>query len=412
MSPRIAIDPLGRYIAVTIAYDPDIIFLNAHSLKEEFRITLPVLPQDLNYFEHVEYLKFSHEGRYMALSISSYGKKIFILDVEQRIILNSTPKYNEMVQEFKFIKHKSEICLLLVLNNGVLHSKFTNIIVWSFIQDKELFTSKYVNYIDVYDCFEDMILFKNSNGIQISYSLDLSNSTVLNQYQDTTENILGQFFSADKKYLIIYSEKYIQIWTLTTMSDMYEIKFYESIHKVLYASDKLYILCTNNIFQIYDLITRKLITQNNELFNYVERRIYDFYISPKGKYLFVRVEINKYEVSAPYFDDALRMFFSWCNSIQDDIQIIQWSDNDYAQVSKEIQLKNISLSVQNKKYIDTAWLDFQFEYGHTLGLEHNASLKDAVMYAGKDFCGHQHDALVDARNTASLFGIVRDEAKR
>lgn len=296
MSPRIAIDPLGRYIAVTIAYDPDIIFLNAHSLKEEFRITLPVLPQDLNYFEHVEYLKFSHEGRYMALSISSYGKKIFILDVEQRIILNSTPKYNEMVQEFKFIKHKSEICLLLVLNNGVLHSKFTNIIVWSFVQDKELFTSKYVNYIDVYDCFEDMILFKNSKGIQISYSLDLSNSTVLNQYQDTTENILGQFFSANKKYLIIYSEKYIQIWTLTTMSDMYEIKFYESIHKVLYASDKLYILCTNNIFQIYDLITRKLITQNNELFNYVERRIYDFYISPKGKYIFVRVEINKYEV--------------------------------------------------------------------------------------------------------------------
>ena len=116
--------------------------------------------------------------------------------------------------------------------------------------------------------------------------------------------------------------------------------------------------------------------------------------------------------SAPYFDDALRMFFSWCNSIQDDIQIIQWSDNDYAQISREIQLKNVSLSVQDKKYIDTAWLDFQFEYGHTLGLEHNVSLKDAVMYAGKDFCGHQHDALVDARNTASLFGIVRDEAKR
>ena len=113
-----------------------------------------------------------------------------------------------------------------------------------------------------------------------------------------------------------------------------------------------------------------------------------------------------------YFDDDLRMFFFWWKSIEDDIQIIQWSDNDYAQISREIQLKNVSLSVQDKKYIDTAWLDFQFEYGHTLGLEHNVSLKDAVMYAGKDFCGHQHDALVDARNTASLFGIVRDEAKR
>ena len=34
------------------------------------------------------------------------------------------------------------------------------------------------------------------------------------------------------------------------------------------------------------------------------------------------------------------------------------------------------------------------------------------MYAGEDFCGHQHDALVDARNTAGLFGILHDEAKR
>ena len=29
----------------------------------------------------------------------------------------------------------------------------------------------------------------------------------------------------------------------------------------------------------------------------------------------------------------------------------------------------------------------------------------------KIFHGHQHDALVDARNTACLFGIVRDEEK-
>lgn len=115
--------------------------------------------------------------------------------------------------------------------------------------------------------------------------------------------------------------------------------------------------------------------------------------------------------SAPYFDDALRMFFSWCNSIQDEIQIIQWSDNDFAQISREVQLKNVSLSVQDKKYIDTTWFDFQAEYGHTLGLEHNVSLKGAVMYAGEDFCGHQHDALVDARNTADLFGILHDEAK-
>lgn len=115
--------------------------------------------------------------------------------------------------------------------------------------------------------------------------------------------------------------------------------------------------------------------------------------------------------SAPFFEDALDMFFGWCNRVPDEIQIIQWSENDFVQFSKEIQMKNILLSDQNQKYMDSPWLDFQAEYGHTLGLERSISLKDAVMYAGEDFCGRQHDALVDARNTAELFAIVRDETK-
>ena len=86
--------------------------------------------------------------------------------------------------------------------------------------------------------------------------------------------------------------------------------------------------------------------------------------------------------SAPFFEDALDMFFGWCNRVPDEIQIIQWSENDFVQFSKEIQMKNILLSDQNQKYMDSPWLDFQAEYGHTLGLERSISLKDAVMYAG------------------------------
>lgn len=115
--------------------------------------------------------------------------------------------------------------------------------------------------------------------------------------------------------------------------------------------------------------------------------------------------------SAPYFQEALNQFFDWCNDIQDEIQIIQWSANDFIQISKEIQLKNTLISDKNRKYLDHAWVDFQAEYGEKLGLERDISLKDAIMYAGEDFCGHQHDALVDARNTAALLGIVRDEVK-
>lgn len=50
------------------------------------------------------------------------------------------------------------------------------------------------------------------------------------------------------------------------------------------------------LFRVYDLITRKVIVQNNELFNYAKTHFLNFYISPKGNYLFIQVEIDKYEV--------------------------------------------------------------------------------------------------------------------
>lgn len=123
----------------------------------------------------------------------------------------------------------------------------------------------------------------------------------------------------------------------------------------------------------------------------------------------IKTEMTKL---SPYFEEAVNMFFNWCNSISDEIQIVQWSENDFLQFFREIQLKKIFLSSQNQKYMEMDWLNFQAEYGHTLGLERDISLKDAIMYAGEDFCGRQHDALVDARNTAGLLGIVRDETRR
>lgn len=61
--------------------------------------------------------------------------------------------------------------------------------------------------------------------------------------------------------------------------------------------------------------------------------------------------------------------------------------------------------------MENSWFNFQEEYGQTLGFERSLSLKDAVMYAGIDFSGHQHDALDDAKNTADLFAIIRDKDK-
>lgn len=109
---------------------------------------------------------------------------------------------------------------------------------------------------------------------------------------------------------------------------------------------------------------------------------------------------------APFFKDAIKMFFSWCDSIKEDIQIFQWSDNDYEQINKEIYLKGYELTERQKELL-IGWCDFQKEFGETLGLERRLSLKNALMYAGVDFKGKEHNALFDARNTATLVTIVR-----
>lgn len=110
--------------------------------------------------------------------------------------------------------------------------------------------------------------------------------------------------------------------------------------------------------------------------------------------------------NAPVFEEALHMFISWCYSINDDIQIYQWSESDLNQIIREIELKRVQLK-QNELELFTDWEDFQKEYGSKLQLSNAVSLKNAVMYAGVDFEGKEHDALFDARNTATLLKIVR-----
>lgn len=110
--------------------------------------------------------------------------------------------------------------------------------------------------------------------------------------------------------------------------------------------------------------------------------------------------------NAPFFKDAIEQFFSWCHSINEEIHIYQWSESDYEQITKELALKRICLSSVNAGLLQE-FQDFQKEYGEKLGLSRAVSLKDAVMYAGVEFFGKEHDALGDAKNTATLLRIVR-----
>lgn len=116
-------------------------------------------------------------------------------------------------------------------------------------------------------------------------------------------------------------------------------------------------------------------------------------------------------MNAPKFEEAFHMFVEFCRSINDEIMMVQWSENDLRQILGEIAQKDYQLS-DNEKDIVQNWYDFQHEFGEILGLSKQVSLENALRYAGVDFVGDMHDALYDARNTAELFTITRVEEKK
>lgn len=112
---------------------------------------------------------------------------------------------------------------------------------------------------------------------------------------------------------------------------------------------------------------------------------------------------------APIFATAYEMFVNWCESYGSEYEIYAWSENDYNQLVAEMELKNYR-KADMMKSLDN-WFDFQKEYTEKLGLERIMSLEKALDYAGIAFEGHMHDALCDAKNTAELFAIVRNEER-
>lgn len=113
--------------------------------------------------------------------------------------------------------------------------------------------------------------------------------------------------------------------------------------------------------------------------------------------------------NAPVFKEAFQMFTSWCLGTGDEVTVYAWSDSDYNQIVKEIVLKGYEVSEKESQLVHTPWTDFQHEFDKHLGFENQLSLKDALKMAGITFSGREHDALDDARNTAELLQIYKDE---
>lgn len=112
---------------------------------------------------------------------------------------------------------------------------------------------------------------------------------------------------------------------------------------------------------------------------------------------------------APNFETAYEMFVNWCESYGKEYEIYAWSDSDYHQLTAEMELKDYHKTEMMRPL--EKWFDFQKEYTEKLGLERIISLDKALNYAGITFTGRMHDALCDAKNTAELFAIVRNEER-
>lgn len=108
---------------------------------------------------------------------------------------------------------------------------------------------------------------------------------------------------------------------------------------------------------------------------------------------------------APSAKKALEAFASW---VPDDAILVSWSDNDRIQIQKELCGKQI----ENEKLelLLVSWIDCQKEFGEILETEKNYKLSEALIIADINWSDGEHDALVDAKNTALLFAKMETES--
>ena len=114
---------------------------------------------------------------------------------------------------------------------------------------------------------------------------------------------------------------------------------------------------------------------------------------------------NDMVADASNFETVLRAFDTWCADAE---TVYAWSGSDLDQLRGEVKMKGVDFPLET---LADKWADFQKIFTRAVGLKRELSLEQAVNIADINFEGHQHDALWDARNTAELYRIYRDETR-
>ena len=110
---------------------------------------------------------------------------------------------------------------------------------------------------------------------------------------------------------------------------------------------------------------------------------------------------------APVLWPVLQQFVRWCGD--EELTIYAWSDADLRQLKRELSLKELECKELHR--LCDNWVDFQRMFGDMLGISQRVSLKHAIHAIHADFDGDAHDALWDARNTAKIFTLSKNETE-
>lgn len=159
-------------------------------------------------------------------------------------------------------------------------------------------------------------------------------------------------------------------------------------------------MCAREVIQIGAVLL-------NETLEVIDK--FSTYVSPQ----FGRIddEINQLTgirnedvIHAPVLSDAFNTFLSW---LPTDTKLVSWSNNDEAQIRKELAYKEIE--VAGIEDMLDSWIDCQKTFGEKLNSERCYRLSEALVAADIIYEDGAHDGLVDAYNTALLFAKMERE---
>ena len=108
--------------------------------------------------------------------------------------------------------------------------------------------------------------------------------------------------------------------------------------------------------------------------------------------------------NAPNAKEALELFASW---LPDDAVLVSWSGNDKLQIKLESERKGII--IEKIDSLMDSWIDCQITFSELMNSNRSYKLSEALNIAGIYWKEGEHDALVDAHNTALLFAKMKRE---